>query len=308
MEPNDKSTDDKKETGPLRGKLLSATETSDWGNESRIVERGAKTEDGNTVGNEEPEELDTVDKSIDKSVTEDEPVIEEPVVTVEDPGEFTPQDYSFEITVFDDEGKNGKTVKVSSPEAWDELLEKDPNLGSAAALAKGLRLAAKMEGNIERDQAAHDAKKAEYDSAVKAEEGRVATINSMTAEIDYLASNGDLPAIDQKYVDANWADPEVAKQPGVKERVALLTFMRNENNKRTKLGLKPMTSVIDAFNAYERQSSKTNQDQQKIEAGRQRKAAAAIVAPPSSAPATGAPKGIAVGRGGSLRDLANNGW
>lgn len=308
MEPNDKSTDDKKQTGPLRGKLLSATETSDWGNESRIVERGAKTEDGNTVGSAEPEELDTVDKSIDKSVTEDESVIEEPVVTVEDPGEFTPQDYSFEITVFDDEGKNGKTVKVSSPEAWDELLEKDPNLGSAAALAKGLRLAAKMEGNIERDQAAHDAKKAEYDSAVKAEEGRIATINSMTAEIDYLASNGDLPAIDQKYVDANWADPEVAKQPGVKERVALLTFMRNENNKRTKLGLKPMTSIIDAFNAYERQSSKTNQDQQKIEAGRQRKAAAAIVAPPSSAPATGAPKGITVGRGGSLRDLANNGW
>lgn len=306
MEPN---TENQSEPATPRGKLLSADELSSWGNNTRMVEPGAKTEDGRVVGGNESEEeqLDTIDKSIDKTVT-NEPEEQEPIVTVEDPGEFTPKDYSFQVTVFDSEGKNAKQVTIKSADQWDELLESDPNLGSAAALAKGLRLAAKMEGNTERDKAEFDAKKAEFDEASEAEKTRVAALTSMEAEINYLGENGDLPAVDAKYVNADWSDPNVAKQPGIKERIALLSFMRNENNRRTRLGLKPMTSVLDAFNAFERQNSKTQDVTTKRLAGEQRKAAGAIVAPSSASSSASAPKGISVGRGGSLRDLAANGW
>lgn len=307
MEPNTEGTS---EPATPRGKLLSADELSDWGNNTRMVEPGTRTEDGRIVGGTEAAEpaLDTIDKSIDNTVVDEAEEEQQPLVTVEDPGEFTPKDYSFQVTVFDSEGKNAKQVTVRSPEQWDELLETDPNLGSAAALAKGLRLAAKMEGNTERDKADYDVKKAEFDQATEAEKTRVAALTSMEAEINYLGENGDLPAVDAKYVNADWSDPDVAKQPGIKERIALLSFMRNENNRRTRLGLKPMTSVLDAFNAFERQNSKTRRISATKLAGEQRKAAGAIVAPSSPAPSASAPKGISVGRGGSLRDLAANGW
>lgn len=307
MENEDKG--ESQEQGPLRGKLLSADEVSTWGNESRFIEPGTKTEDGKTVAAPtEDEALTTVDDAIDQSVVADEQEEIAQPVAVENPGEFTPNDYSFDITVFDSEGKNAKTVKIKDSDAWDQLLESDPNLGSAAALAKGLRLAAKMESNIDRDRDAYDKQKADYDSAVAAEAARTQALNTMTAEIDYLAKNGDLPDIDVKYVNADWTDKEIAKQPGVKERTELLTFMRNENNKRNRLGLKPITSVIDAFNAYERQNSKTRQIDSKKLAGQQRKAAGSVVAPASPSQNTTAPKGISVGRGGNLRDLSFNSW
>lgn len=310
MNPQEPSND-KSEPAVPRGKLMSAAEASDWDNDTRIVESGARTEDGRTVGGtpdepqvEEPE-LSTIADSIDAV---DEPQVEEPVITMEDPGDFQPKDYSFEVTVFDAEGKAGKQVKISSPEAWDELLETDPNLGSAAALAKGLRLASKMETNLDRDKADFDTLKETFTKHTQEAESRVAATNNMVAEINYLIESKELPTIDPKYKDADWTNPEVAKQPGIKEQVALLTFMRDENNRRTRLGLKPMTSVLDAFNAYERANSKTQQISAQKLAGEQRKAAGAIVAPASPSAQTAAPKGISVGRGGSLRDLGANGW
>lgn len=313
MNPQEPTNDNKTEPATPRGKLLTAAEISDWGNNTRMVEPGAKTEDGRTIGGSEteedptPEPEETVSTVEDAINANDEPE-EEPATPVENPGEFTPKDYSFEVTVYDQEGKNGKSVTIKSTEAWDDLLETDPNLGSAAALAKGLRLAAKMEGNLEREKADHDSKKAEYDKVVADNDARVQATNNMVAEISYLVENKDLPEIDSKYTNADWSDPEIAKQPGIKEQIALLSFMRNENNRRTRLGLKPMTSILDAFNAYERQNAKTASVDSKKLAGEQRKAAGSIVASPSPSPQTAAPKGISVGRGGNLRDLSFNGW
>lgn len=230
----------------------------------------------------------------------------DPVPTLTDPGEFKPADYSFEVQVFDDEGKNARTHKIKSVEQWDELLERDPNLGSASALLKAQRAATKMETSLDRDQREHDGKKTAYETEKTQLEASKATTDTWIAEVGYLQSKGDLPAVDKKYVDADWSDPEIAKQPGVKEQLALLNYMRAENKRRTDAKLKPMTSILDAFNAYQLDQARKGNVTSRQRAATQRKAAGARVASVSAAPASVAPSGISVGRGGSLRDLGRS--
>lgn len=237
-----------------------------------------------------------------------------PVVVAEapkalDPGTFTPSDYSFEVVSYDTDGKSPKTHKIKSIEQWDELLDKDPNLGTAAALLKAQRAASKMETGLERDQREYDAKKAAYDGEKAEIAARQEATDTMVAEIGYLQGKGDLPEVAKKYVDADWSDPEIAKQPGVKEQLALLNYMRKENKARVAAKLKPMTSILDAFNAYQIDQARKGNVQRKQTAAVQRKAAGARIAATTPAPASGgAPPGISVGRGGNLRDLGRQGF
>jgi hypothetical protein len=245
---------------------------------------------------------------------DDEDEIDNPTVPVQapqtpDPGVFTPGDYTFEVVVYDAEGKSPKIHKIKSVDDWDELLERDPNLGSASALLKAQRAVSKMENSQEREQREFDAKKAKY-NAEKAEiDQRQQATDTMVAEIGYLQGKGDLPEVAKKYVDADWSDPEVAKQPGVKEQLALLNYMKKENKARIAAKLKPMTSILDAFNAYQIDRARKGQPAVRAQAAAQRKAQGARVAAVSPAPASGgAPAGISVGRGGSLRDLGRQGF
>lgn len=258
----------------------------------QFVESGDKTE--------------PVDEVEDEADDEDEivaPAASAPVPTLTDPGEYKPADYSFEVTVMDDEGKNARTHKIKSVEQWDELLERDPNLGSAAALLKAQRAATKMETALERDERDHEGKKTAFETEKTTLATQAAATNTMVAEIGYLQAQGKLPAVDKKYVDADWSDPEVAKQPGVKEQLALLNYMRGENKKLVAAGLPAMTSIRDAFNSMQLDRVEKGRPAARAEAASQRKANGARVAGVSSSPASVAPAGISVGRGGSLRDI-----
>lgn len=225
-----------------------------------------------------------------------------------DPGTFQPGDYAFEVQVFDQNNSHPKVRKITSPEQWDELLESDPNLGSAAALLKAQRNATKMENNLERDKREFDAKKKTFDDEKAQIDARNAQIETYVAEIGYLQQKGDLPEVAKKYVDADWSDPEIAKQPGVKEQLALLTYMRRENQVRIKAKLKPMTSILDAFNSYQIDRARKGQATTKVTAAQARRANGARVAAVSAPPVGQAPPGIAVGRGGSLRDLGRQAY
>lgn len=225
-----------------------------------------------------------------------------------DPGVFAPGDYSFEVVAYDSDGKNPKTHKIKSVEQWDELLERDPNLGSAAALLKAQRMANKMENGLERDEREHSDKKAKFDAEKAEIESKQAATDTMVAEIGYLQSKGDLPEVAKKYVNADWSDPEVAKQPGVKEQLALLNYMRKENKARLSAKLKPMTSILDAFNAFQIDQARKGKATGKVTAAAQRKTAGARVAATSPAPASGgAPSWVSVGQGGNLRDIGRMG-
>lgn len=296
------------EKGEVKGHVLTAEETSDWGNNSVILEPGVIDERGNEVrsdGEIEPGNEEELNEKQDEEEEEyEEPT---PIITAKDPGEFKPKDYSFEVTVYDEEGKNGKSVKIKSIDDFEELLDKDANFGTSSALLKAQRLATKMENNAERDQSEWQKKMDDYADQNKAAQDQQDQITNVAKEISYLVSKGKLPAADKKYANADWSDPEIAKQPGVKEQVELLNYMRKENNARIKAGLKPFGSALDAFNALQLESRDKKAATVKKQAGEARKEAGARVAGSSPAPVSNAPKGVAVGRGGSLRDL-NAGW
>lgn len=305
----DKDTNDNQQPKETKGISLTPEQTAEWGNETRlnIEKRGDEPDLGITIPSKRSDiQTDDTDDEVETPKIDEPDEPETPVVTAEDPGEFVAPDVSFEVTVYDEDGKNGKAVKIASIEDWDNLLDKDPNLGSASALLKAQREATRMESKLERAQETWEEKKNDYESQIEVEQQRIDTTNQWVNEINYLIESGDLPKVAAKYKEADWSDPEIAKQPGVKEQIDLLKFMRNENNSRQKAGLKPMTSVIDAYNAYERKTSKSQATAQDKARGQARKAAGSRVAGVSPAPVSNVPRGISVGRAGNLNDLGNN--
>ena len=227
---------------------------------------------------EEPEEI--------KEVTDPEPV-----VTVEDPGDFVPKDYSFDIKVGD------KNITVTSVEQAEKIAEDNAEDLDAKSLLKLIKESNKMALAIERDEKEHDEKKTAFNDQkqnVAEQNERIATI---VKEFDYLIGKGKLPAIEDKYKNADWSDPEIAKQPGIKEQKELLTYMEKENGIRTKAGLNPMTSILEAYSAWQLDSDKKTQVETDKAAGEARKQAGARVSSTSQNPAAStAPSGIAVGR------------
>lgn len=291
-----------------QGTPIVPADMADWDNKSMILESAVTDEQGNEVRKaEETEEEIEQENNDDEGQVVEEYSDPEPIVTVEDPGEYTPKDYSFEVTIYDEEGKNGKPVKIKSVEEFEDLLEKDSNFGSPSALLKAQRQATKMESNSDRDKDNWQEKRDKFDSQVESVQAQQEQINNIAAEITYLVGKGKLPEVAKKYSNADWSDPETAKQPGVKEQVELLNYMRKENDTRVKAGLKPLTSVIDAYNSMQLEQRDKRAGDVKQRASEVRKEAGARVAGNSPAPVTNAPKGVAVGRGGSLRDL-DSGW
>lgn len=304
---------DKSEPAPVKGALLTPEQAGEWGNETVMIEKKPKTEANALEEEKEDEKIepDTADPKEEPDLPKDEP--EE--VELEDPGDFVAQDYSFEITTYT-EDKDGnlvkpKTVKVKSIEQWEELLADDPNLGSSLAVNKAFRAAQKMESNLESDQKAHDAKKTEYDKAVADQAQSEAVTNAWANEINYLEENGDLPKVPAKFKNVAWvgadADKEALKNDAVKAQIDLLEYMRKENLKRRKLGLTDL-GPEGAFSRRALDTRKKASDEVKTKADDARKAAGARVAGSSPNPVTVAPKGIAVGVGGSLKDLGNTSW
>lgn len=284
------------EQAPSKGKLLTADEAADWGNETTLDLGEPKKEGEKTEPTPEPVEEP-------KDAPRPDPKPHELPQLPDDPGEFTPQDRSFEVTVFDEEGKNPKVRKIASVDDWEALLETEPNLGSTLQAERAMRKASKMESGLEQDKKDYDDTKKTYDTALEAEQARVDTMNSWSAEVAYLESKGLLPPVAKELQDSDWTTPENSKQPGIKERSELMDYMYSENDSRVKAGLKPMTSLLDAFNAMQNDKGRQQAETDRKRQGEERKAAGSRVASSSAAPVSGAPKGISVGRGGSLRDL-----
>lgn len=305
------------------GKMLADSEVTDWGNETRIVTgHDEATKDAKEHPNAESDTKKADDKGDDsksdvpKPADETEPdgagtgqtPPEAAETALEDPGDYKPADYSFEATIYDEDNSNPRVVKIKSVEQFEELLEKDTNFGSAAALLKAQRKVTAMESKLERDEEAHTAKVDSYKEQEQAREQQVAATTRMASEIEYLVTKGDLPKVAKNLLDADWSDPDIAKQPGVKEQIELLTFMAKENALRAKHKLAPLTSVLDAYNAFKVEQNKQVATKEKDIAAQDRKAAGAMVATSSPRPVGDRPKGIMVGRGGNLNDPSGQDW
>lgn len=220
---------------------------------------------------------------------------------IEDPGEFQPSDYSFDITIYDADGQKPKTVKVTSIEQWEELLEGEPNLGSSLAVNKAFRQAQKMESSLDADRQTWEKAKSEYDEAVKNQEQFDARNTQIFNEMQYLIGRGNLPKLTQEEMNRlDWGDKAVlSAHPNIKPHADLLAFMTSENKTRIKAGLAPLNSALDAYNAMQLDTRRTEDVDRKRQQGENRRLASARVSGASSAPLTSsAPKGISVGRTG----------
>jgi hypothetical protein len=278
---------------------------------SEGVEGSLTANDDPLSGIEEQEESqeaqeDSKDESKDKVEEVVDDVEETPIEETQtvDPGEFVPNDYSFEVKTAD-----GKTVKISTPEQADELLAKldeNPELMSASQFGILNRKTAIMESSIETERKVFEAEKAQYEAEQALVETREEVIQQWDKEIKYLANRGEIPVISDDKNTANWSDPEIAKDPAVKARVEIFKWMETENNKRIDAGLEPIKSVLDAHNAMQLEAMKNEAQTQEVKEKDTRRKRGAMVGGDSPYIPESNVKGSIIGEGGSLNDLVND--
>ena len=306
------------------GRILTDQESAEWGLDTTIEEKTPEAQK-----NVLREELETATKgktddagdateaqeTAQEHTEEDAGTVEEEAGSqadlIEDPGEFQPSDYSFEVTVYNEKGEKPKNVKIGSIEEWEKLLEDEPNLGSSVAVNRAFRAAQKMESGIERERQEHEQRTKEYQEAAQAEQVRQERNQSIFNEMSYMMNRGDLPKLTQEEMNnLNWDDPAVLKaHPNIAPHKELLAYMVKENKARAKSGLPGLSSALDALNAMQVDTRRQADIEAKKAAGEARKAAGARVSSASSMPlSAAAPRGIAVGRNvGDLSSLGQ-GW
>src|SRR4029077_16789578 len=111
-----------------------------------------------------------------------------------------------------------------------------------------------------------------------------------------LVDKGELPSLTTEERESlNWEDEAVVKaHPNITKHKELLNYMRKENTSRTRAGLNPLSSVLDAFNAMQLDSKVKAETENKTKVAEARKAAGARVASGSPGPVSSvSPKGIA---------------
>lgn len=242
----------------------------------------------------ENEETDDTEEELTET-----PELEE-VVTLEDPGNYEPKDYSFDYSV------DGKSYKISSSDDVDKIPNEDLEKLSAKDLSSLIRRANLIDTKHDKDEEEFNKSKDAYESQLQQQQERDKVIETFAAEFDYLVSKGYLPKVPDELRNSDWADPKIAAKDGVKEQKAILDYMVKENKQRAKLNLKPIDSIIDAFNAYSLENNRRDEQERHKRSGESRKQAGARVsAPTNNQPASMAPKGIAVGRVNAFRNSAD---
>ena len=234
------------------------------------------------------------------TATADTPAAQAPQVQaslVEDPGEFKPKDYAFDITLAD-----GSVIKIEKPEDIQKI-PKEADFGTPQQFFEVQAAYNRMVGGIDADKREYEANKKAFDDQQASVQSAEDTIASWEKELTYLQGKGKLPAVPAQYANADWRDPEIAKQPGVKERVEIINYMNEENKAREAAGLPPMKSMLEAFNqmqvnAYEQRAQESQERQNTV-----RKQRGAMVGGASAPAPSKSNSDMIVGSGGSLRDL-----
>jgi hypothetical protein len=250
------------------------------------------------VNNSGNAKSDTGAKEVDNQEEYSAP---ESVVTVDDPGDYQAADYSFEVTL-----KDGKTVKVSTPEEADKLADDPDNFETPKQLMDFINKQNKMNRNLDRDFDKWESQKKTFDDQTATAQERQQSVDNLVKGFEYLTAKGLLPEVDEADLTADWNDPEVAKHDGVKEQIELMSYMVKENASRTKAGIPLLTSALDAYNSWQLDTSRQREEQQHKEDGEARRMAGARVSGVSTGPqAPYVPKGISVGRTLNFRGGAN---
>lgn len=208
---------------------------------------------------------------------------------VADPGaEYVPSgSYGFDVTLAD-----GTTLRIDTEADLDKLPD-DFNFSSNAEAARFQMNLSKMATGQEQERREWEASKAAYDAQIEQQQQAEQLVTSMVNEITYLQGEGRLPKIDPKYENANWSDPEIAKQPGVKDVLDLIAYRNQQNVKRTAYNLPPM-SFIEAQMSMQSEAASQRQTEAKTRQNEQRKRAGAMVGGSSGGVVPNTPEGYIV--------------
>lgn len=253
------------------------------------------------VKEEDKQEPETEQEEENEEDIPEAPELEQ-TVTLEDPGNYEAKDYSFDYTI------DGKSYKIVNSEDVDKIPDEDLEKLKASELSSLIRRANLIDTKHDKDEEEFNKKKDAYSEQSQEEQNRVDTTIRLAAEFDYLESKGHIPPVPEELQDKDWTSPKIASREGVKERKEILDYMHKENVQRAKLGLKPIDSVLDAFNAFSLENNRKVDQERTKQAGEARKAAGSRVsAPTNNQPASMVPKGIAVGRTNVFRN-SNVDW
>lgn len=255
--------------------------------------KDSKTDDGSATKGDAKAGDDAEKPTEAPAVEYTEPT---PILTVEDPGEFKPGDYSFKVVL-----KDGKKTTVKTPQDAEDIAEDPENFETPAQLMDFINKQNKMNRNLERDEEKYQAQKEQFESQSAQESQRMEIVDNIAKEIQYLLDKGELPQITDPEVRRRWEtdpkaslDKEFIKNPGVAEQIQLVNKIAEEREARVKAGLSPNVSAIDMWR--EIKSEVEAKSKENKAAGESRKAAGSRVAGTSpAAQAPYVPKGIAVG-------------
>lgn len=223
-----------------------------------------------------------------------EEVISTPAVN--DPGEFQPQDYSFELTLAD-----GTKHTITKPEDIDNLPEQ-PEFASIKDHTQFINNYSRMVNGIDADKRQWESDTKAWSEAQEATKQQEEYFANVSNSMSYLEQSGKLPAVPAQYANADWSDPEVQKQPGVKERVEIIEHMAKENAKRESLGL-PKMDVLAAHAELQNKHNESRLAEEKKSRSDHRKKQGGMVTGASAPAPSSKSSDMIVGSGGSLRDL-----
>lgn len=219
----------------------------------------------------------------------------------EDPGEFKPSSYDFEITTTD--GKNHKITNLQDAEDFAAQLDEKPELISASQFMALGRKTAVMERGLADDQTRYEAQKQQYETEQANSKQVQDNLVQWNNELNYLANGGDIPKISDAMNQADWQDSEVAKDPAVAARLEIFKWMEGENNKRIPAGLEPIRSVIDAHNAMQLETLRKTQTDEGTQEKETRQKRGSMVGGAAPSNPQNHPANSIIGEGGSLDDL-----
>lgn len=278
-------------------------EPEDKPKEAKKDEKPADKEkpDDSTVAAPPAEDKPAESKPDETSKT-DKPVVDKPTPT-EDPGEFKPADYSFEVSTTD-----GKTHKITTPEdaeTFASQLDDNPEQLTASAFAKFTSKLAVMEQGIAADKREFEANKQTFESQQELEDTRIKTVESISNGLDYLQAQGkiaNIPAeLDTK--DIKWEDH--SDNPAIKERIDLLAYMSKDNDERMKHGLEPSFDVVAVYNAMRLENMEATAEKARKAEVKNRQDRGTMVGKPANYTPDNPTPGSIIGLGGSLQDLTN---
>lgn len=249
-------------------------------------------DDDTKAGDKNDKDDKTTQDDTQTTQTDDDYEEPEQIVTVEDPGDFKPSDFSFDVTL-----KDGETVTIKSPEDADRVADNPDNFKTPKQLLNFINKTSDMRNKMQSEKSDYDKQKKSFDEQNEAENARQQEIQAIANELEYLAEQGLLPKVAPELQNVDWTDPANSGKEGIKEALEVLSYMRKENNKRAKAGVRPLTSAIDAFNALRADGQVKADKKAEQDAANARKVAGGKVAGVSSGSSQGggAPTGIAVG-------------